>query len=159
MLKKSDSGTEKGENNENVIIDDHDLPIIYVITPTYKRPVQKAELTRLCNTFLLVPNLHWILVEDAEAKTDLVANFLRKCGVSFTHLNEPTPTEMKLKPGEKKWKKPRGVLQRNLGLQWIRQHVKRGDGGVIYFADDDNTYSLELFVEMRYTKKVPVICF
>ena len=32
---------------------DKSVPTIYVITPTYKRPIQKAELTRLCHTFLL----------------------------------------------------------------------------------------------------------
>ena len=32
---------------------DKSVPTIYVITPTYYRPVQKAELTRLCHTFLL----------------------------------------------------------------------------------------------------------
>ena len=31
---------------------DMSVPTIYVITPTYYRPVQKAELTRLCHTFL-----------------------------------------------------------------------------------------------------------
>ncbi|OCT56809.1 hypothetical protein XELAEV_18004392mg [Xenopus laevis] len=41
------------------------LPMIYAITPTYSRPVQKGELTRLANTFRLVPRLHWILVEDS----------------------------------------------------------------------------------------------
>jgi len=44
------------------------VPIIYVITPTYTRPVQKAELTRLQNTLKHVPSLHWILVEDADSK-------------------------------------------------------------------------------------------
>ena len=44
---------------------------IYVITPTYTRPVQKAELTRLATVFVMVPNLHWIVVEDARHKTNL----------------------------------------------------------------------------------------
>ena len=44
---------------------------IYVITPTYSRPVQKAELTRLASVFLMVPNLHWIVVEDSPRKTNL----------------------------------------------------------------------------------------
>ena len=29
-------------------------------------------------------------------------------------------------------------------------------GGVLYFADDDNTYSIKLFEEMRHTKGVSV---
>ena len=73
--------------------------MIYAITPTYRRPVQKAELTRLCHTFLLVPNFHWILVEDAKVKSKLVTNFLRDCGVTYTHLNIPTPPDLKLKVG------------------------------------------------------------
>ncbi|KAF6112844.1 beta-1,3-glucuronyltransferase 2 [Phyllostomus discolor] len=48
------------------------LPTIYAITPTYSRPVQKAELTRLANTFRQVAQLHWILVEDAVARTELM---------------------------------------------------------------------------------------
>ena len=50
-------------------VNDQSMPIIYAITPTYARPQQKAELTRLCNVFLLVPNLHWILIEDSKGKS------------------------------------------------------------------------------------------
>lgn len=50
---------------------------------------------------------------------------------------------------ESNWKKPRGVQQRNTALQWIRNNLKAGeDRGVIYFADDDNTYGLEVFDEV-----------
>merc|ERR1712226_241732 len=60
---------------------DPKLPWVYAITPTYARDVQKAELTRLCNVLLMVPNLHWIIVEDSPEKTGLVTRFLRNCGV------------------------------------------------------------------------------
>jgi hypothetical protein len=57
---------------------------------------------------------------------------------------------------DKNWAKPRGVHQRNAGLHWIRDTFRKIPSnqieGVIYFADDDNTYSLELFEEMRHTK-------
>jgi len=43
-----------------------DLPVIYLITPTHTRPVQKAELTRLKNTLKHILSLHCILVEDAK---------------------------------------------------------------------------------------------
>lgn len=133
------------------------VPVIYAITPTYARPVQKAELTRLMNTFLNVPNFHWIVIEDAAEKSLLVSNLLKRSGLKYTHLNQPTPSEYKLKPKDPNWLKPRGVLQRNKGLSWLRENIdgNRVDG-VVYFADDDNTYDLQLFEEMRFTKKVSV---
>lgn len=35
--------------------------------------------------------------------------------------------------------RPRGVSNRNCGLNWLRKHAV---DGVFYFADDDNTYDL-----------------
>ena len=41
---------------------------------------------------------------------------------------------------------PKGVSNRNKGLEWI---LKFGvDDAVVYFADDDNTYDLRLFNEV-----------
>lgn len=133
------------------------FPPIYVITPTHSRPVQLAELKRLQSVFLMVPNLHWILVEDAEQKTKLVTDFLARSGLSFTHLNVATPEKMKLKTKDPHWSKPRGVEQRNAGISWLRDKLKKPDApGVVYFADDDNTYSLDLFEMIRTTRKVSV---
>ncbi|KAL3874991.1 hypothetical protein ACJMK2_037935 [Sinanodonta woodiana] len=137
--------------------DTSDLPIIYVITPTYARLEQKAELTRLLYTLQHVINLHWIVVEDSETKTQLVTRFLQKSKLSYTHLNVPTPEEYKLAATDPNWLKPRGVLQRNAGLKWLRDNFNPSTGkGVVYFADDDNTYDLLLFEEMRFTRKVSV---
>lgn len=44
--------------------------------------------------------------------------------------------------------KPRGVSNRNRGLQWIRANATKG---VLYFADDDNTYDIALFDEVIYS--------
>ncbi|XP_039202645.1 galactosylgalactosylxylosylprotein 3-beta-glucuronosyltransferase 2 isoform X2 [Crotalus tigris] len=133
------------------------LPLIYAITPTYSRPVQKAELTRLANTFRQVAHLHWILVEDSAIGTELVSRFAagldRRGGPPCTHLHVLTPRRYK-RPGQ-----PRATEQRNAGLAWIRQrhqHLPAPQPGVLFFADDDNTYSLELFEEMRTTRKVSV---
>lgn len=50
---------------------------------------------------------------------------------------------------EPNWVKPRGVIQRNLALDWIRNNLNsESNKGVVYFADDDNAYSLELFQEV-----------
>lgn len=46
---------------------------------------------------------------------------------------------------KKKGPKPRGVSNRNRGLQWLRANAT---SGVFYFADDDNTYDIELFHEV-----------
>lgn len=126
------------------------LPVIYAITPTYSRAVQKAELTRLSNTFRQVPQLHWIVVEDSSSRTELVSRFLARCGVPYTHLNIFTPKRFK------RTGMPRATEQRNLALGWLRQHRSLKDAGVVFFADDDNTYSLELFEEMRSTRRVAV---
>ncbi|XP_054263194.1 galactosylgalactosylxylosylprotein 3-beta-glucuronosyltransferase I-like [Macrosteles quadrilineatus] len=136
---------------------DPDLPVIYAITPTYARPVQKAELTRLSHTLMLVQNLHWIVVEDSDHKTALVSSLLTETHLNFTHLYEQTPAEWKHKPKEPNWVKPRGVLQRNKALAWLRANLNAEvDRGVVYFADDDNAYSLQLFNEMRLTREVSV---
>ena len=48
--------------------------------------------------------------------------------------------------------KPRGVSNRLAGLQWIADF---GDpNGVIFFLDDDNTFDIRLFDEIRKTKQV-----
>ncbi|CAK8682986.1 unnamed protein product [Clavelina lepadiformis] len=126
-----------------------DLPVIYAVTPTYTRWTQKADLTRLAQTLLHVPNLHWIVVEDAERKTPLVTKFLKYSGLQYTHLNSKTDANYKLKADDPNWLLPRGVAQRNVGLSWIRKNVPPSTSGVLYLMDDDNTYSLKLFEEMR----------
>ena len=132
--------------------DDSQIPTIYVITPTYTRFTQKADLTRLSQTFLHVPKLHWILVEDSDKKTDLVSRFLANCGVKYTHLAVRTPKELITKEGDPRWLKARGVEQRNLGLKWIRQNFKNDMKGVVYFGDDDNTYDLKIFEQVSIFK-------
>ncbi|ETE61986.1 Galactosylgalactosylxylosylprotein 3-beta-glucuronosyltransferase 3, partial [Ophiophagus hannah] len=133
-----------------------ETPVIYVVTPTYARLVQKAELVRLSQTLMHVKNLHWIVVEDSPSKTQLVSELLLQSKLPFTHLHAETPKEHKRKETDPNWLKPRGVEQRNLALQWLREHRKLPDTGVVYFADDDNTYSLRLFDEIRSTQRVSV---
>ena len=158
-------------------------PTIYVVTPTHTRLTQKADLTRLMYTLRHVSRLHWVLVEDHLHKTEMVQRMLNTSGLSYTHLNIATPRNSstvkmsKFRGTEKDWrtsseyktsgKRPvdnnstemirRGVTQRNEGLRWLRQHTGRGgDVGVVYFADDDNTYDVRLFSLMRQTRAVSV---
>ena len=141
MARKMGSVAQMGRRNT-------DLPIIYAVTPTYKRFTQKADLTRLSQTFMHIPNFHWIVVEDAEKTSDVVKNLLDIKKVKYTHLAVKTQARLLKKEHDPHWKKHRGVDQRNFGLKWIRENVKETHG-VVYFADDDNTYDIEIFAEVR----------
>lgn len=72
---------------------------------------QKAELTRLATVFKSLPNVHWIIVEDADTRTTLVSNFLRNSGLNHTQLLSVTPPEVKLREKDPNWLKPRGENQ------------------------------------------------
>ena len=136
---------------------DQSLPTIYCITPTYYRPTQKADLTRLCQTLQHVWNFHWIVVEDSEYKTDLVSRFLERCGVTYTHFAVRTSPHLRRKSESPRWHVPRGMEQRNKGLEWVRRNFDaKTMKGVVYFADDDNTYDVEIFRKMRHTKAVSI---
>lgn len=106
---------------------------------------------------MLQPNVHWIVVEDATATSELVSRLLTRSGLAArsTQLNVKTPADFKLGAKDPNWSKPRGVEQRNAGLAWVRQRLAAGNSAtaasahsVVYFMDDDNTYSLELFEQM-----------
>ncbi|XP_065880912.1 probable beta-1,4-xylosyltransferase IRX9H [Euphorbia lathyris] len=110
---------------------------LIVITPTYNRALQAYFLNRLGQVLRLVqPPLLWIVVEMKSASME-TAEILRKTGVMYRHLVcEKNSTTAK----------DRGVHQRNTALEHIERH--RLDG-VVYFADDDNVYSLDLFESLR----------
>lgn len=99
-------------------------------------------------------------MEDSDTKTRLVARLLSgnsTCKVKSTHLNIRTRPDLRLGPNDPNWRKNRGVEQRNLALNWLREmatagklpgnEVDRGRG-VVYFGDDDNTYDLTVFDEV-----------
>ena len=54
---------------------------------------------RLAQTILLLPYLHWIIVEDAADNSKLVKNLLANYGLEerSTLLHAKTPTDFKLK--------------------------------------------------------------
>jgi len=137
-----------GIKNDNLLCsslrDNGRLPTIYIITPTYKRPEQIPDLTRLSQTLMHVPSIMWLVIEDAEALSPQVAALLRRSGVRYVHMIAPMPKDQ-----QKKKVKARGVSNRNKGLQWIRENYV-DTRGVVYFGDDDNTYDLRLFDEVSF---------
>ena len=127
------------------------IPIIYFITPTYARIEQVAELTRLSQTLLNVQNLVWIIVEDSKSCSSIVGSILfgNRERIPYVHLTSPMPEMYK-----SEFFKPRGVSSRNAAVKWIIDQEMILPPGVAYFGDDDNTYDLKLFEEIRLTKKV-----
>jgi len=139
---------EKEQPGSSALTKDKKVPTIYFITPTYKRPEQIPDLTRLAQTLMHVPSLLWLLIEDAEVLNPKLAEIARRSGIPFVHLIAPMPKEE-----QKKKVKARGVSNRNRGLEWIREN-NADPRGVIYFGDDDNTYDLRVFEEIRSVIKI-----
>lgn len=71
--------------------------------------------------------------------------YCRRTGLPYTHISSPKPYVYR---GSNF---PRGVANRRAALSWLRDNVQEG---VLYFGDDDNTLELQLFEEIRTTKKV-----
>ncbi|VDD77741.1 unnamed protein product [Mesocestoides corti] len=118
---------------------------IYAITPTYRRSNQIPELTRLCTVFTVAGNIRWIVVEDANRKSGNLSHFLHECGVPHVHLNATSAKSKRL---------IRGSNQRNEALRWLRGNIRPNqERGVVYFADDDNTYHPDLFAEIRTLRR------
>lgn len=70
--------------------------------------------------------------------------------LQFSHFTSLSPLIPPSSPGRasRRYKgasKPRGVSNRNAGLKWLKTHASEG---VIYFADDDNTYDYRIFQEV-----------
>ena len=162
LLEDGDRGGRHREKND-------DLPVIYVVTPTYARVVQKADLTRLANTLLHVRRLHWIVVDDAASKAALVTRLLQRSGIAaYEHLCARTPVKYQRNETDRHPARifPKGVEQRNAGIKWIRNRIWSSSSssassssssspstsrfhGVVYFADDDNAYDLQIFEEVN----------
>jgi len=131
-------------------------PTIFFVTPSARRPSQKADLTRLAQTLARINNLHWVVVEDAEKPSPFIDDLIERLKMKAIHLNERTPADKRLSEDDPGWKMPKGVEQRNAALQWIRTNHVTWAKGVVYFGDDDNTYDWRLFSEIRTINRVGV---
>lgn len=56
------------------------LPTIYFVTPTYPRREQIAEITRLGQTLMHIPKLHWIVADDYDACNMFLDQLLQRFG-------------------------------------------------------------------------------
>ncbi|CAI9784893.1 unnamed protein product [Fraxinus pennsylvanica] len=115
--------------------------LLIIVTPTYARPLQAYYMSRLANTLKLIkhPSL-WIVVEMKSQSAE-IADLLRKTGVMYRHLVSDNNSIDKIE---------RAVHLRNVALSHIETHRLNG---IVYFADDDNIYSIDLFNQMRQIRQ------
>lgn len=59
---------------------------IYVITPTYRRPEQIADMTRMAQTLMLVRDIHWLVIEDTHVKSEQLSSLLQSFGIRYNYL-------------------------------------------------------------------------
>lgn len=112
--------------------------LLIIVTPTYARPFQAYYLNRLAQTLKQIPPpLLWLVVDMGSQSTETADILRRNGGVMYRHLVcNKNLTDMK----------DRSVHQRNEALFHIETH--RLDG-IVYFADGENIYSIDLFVHLR----------
>lgn len=115
--------------------------LLILVTPTYAHPFQAYNLNRLAHTLKLVPPpLLWIVVEMTSQSAE-TTDILRRTGIMYRHLVcDKNLTDVR----------DRSVHQRNIALSHIETH--RLDG-IIYFADEGNVYSTDLFEQMRQIRR------
>ncbi|KAL5231060.1 hypothetical protein ABZP36_029836 [Zizania latifolia] len=126
--------------------------LVLIVTPTRARPLQAYYLRRLAHTLRLAPSpLLWLVVESGEATRETAA-LLRGCGVMYRHLSSPAP-DAPQDPRRRGRRQQRPIdtraRQRNAALDHIEHHRLHG---IVYFADEDNVYSLDLFYHLRHIR-------
>ncbi|GJP35738.1 hypothetical protein CLOM_g20267 [Closterium sp. NIES-68] len=133
-------------------------PRLILVTPTYTRAFQAAYVTELTHTLRLVPPpLTWIVVESGNKTAETAMLLNRTAGYCAAEETGGCRTldYVHIATGDsedQRWF--RGVGQRNLALEYIEQ---QGLEGVVYFMDDDNTYALQLFDELRKIRRIGVL--
>lgn len=88
------------------------LKRIYFITPTYDRLNQRVDMLRLANTLHSIENLLWLVVEDANAPSQYLREYLESTGIPFVHLAVRYSHNNR---GH------RGVVQRNMALNYLEE--------------------------------------
>lgn len=125
--------------------------IFYLITATVPRLLQIAELNRLAQLVLLIPNSMWVIVEDNEFITEQVLEVIYDYGLSDRafQIASATPEDHKAKH----WCE--GLAQRNAGLLWVRNMINDNlnNKAIVYFLEEGYTHTLRLFQEMTQIER------
>ena len=113
---------------------------LLLVTTTYSSPHQLTMLLHLSSDHFKAQragSVLWIVVEDAAVPNATIRAALSRTGVPHVYL-ACGPTRRK------------GHAQRNLAYAYIRRRKLRG---VVYNADDDNSYAPALWNELRTVRR------
>uniref|UniRef100_A0A0D6R8M4 Glycosyltransferases n=1 Tax=Araucaria cunninghamii TaxID=56994 RepID=A0A0D6R8M4_ARACU len=135
---------ERVQQEQRMIYGVRDWRPVIVITPTYLRTFQSVHLTGLMHTLMLVPGkVVWIVVEAGGVSNETSA-LLHKTGLDVIHVgfNERMPVS---------WE-DRHRMEVRMRVQGLRVVREKKMDGIVLFADDSNTHSLELFDEIQSVK-------
>ena len=162
----NDIDSNNNNNNNNL----SSSTTIFIITPTYNRTTQRPDLIRLEQTLRLVPNIVWMVIEEWNRTSTFVVDLLQRTPVRHVHLLAPV----------QKSRVGRGFINRKCAFEWLREQARLAKeelynaasdndnvikktvkinnikltNGIIYMADDDNSYDLRVFEEIRTTRVV-----
>ena len=96
-------------------------------------------------------------MEGSTRQSPLVKALLSDCKVQTVHLTVPRhmlPSGGSNSNGDDSkygvYALRRGAREKNVGLQWIREHCEENCTGVVYFMDDESKYDTRLFEMVRY---------
>ncbi|KAG8064219.1 hypothetical protein GUJ93_ZPchr0004g39636 [Zizania palustris] len=116
---------------------DHGDKLLIVVTPTRARPSQAYYLSRMGHTLRLVdPPVLWIVVQAGKPTPEAAAT-LRRTAVMHRYVGccDKLNASIDYRPH-----------QMNAALEVVENH--RLDG-IVYFADEEGVYSLQLFDHIR----------
>ena len=133
----------KSTESTPVTVNKHQEKTLFLITPTYTRGTQLAELTIMASSLAPVKNVVWIIVEQFR-QSHHVTEFLSTCNTTHYHIVGKTR---------------RGNLcngLRNSALEFMRRYRNVFKDGVIHFANTDRVYSPSAFEEMRKVEHVGI---
>lgn len=113
---------------------------LIIVTPTYTNSKRTFFISECIKVFKNIPNLIWVLCEDADGIDIEINEMLTKSCITYKYLSfGPT--------------KDKGNEQRNVCYEYI---VNNDINGIIYNADDDNQYEMKLFDEIKKTKNISI---
>eukprot|EP00252_Welwitschia_mirabilis_P009979 TRINITY_DN22984_c0_g1_i1.p1 TRINITY_DN22984_c0_g1~~TRINITY_DN22984_c0_g1_i1.p1 ORF type:complete len:524 (+),score=64.25 TRINITY_DN22984_c0_g1_i1:248-1819(+) len=135
---------ERVQQEQRKIYGVKDWRTVIVITPTYVRTFQSVHLTGLMHTLMLVPGkVVWIVVEAGGVSNE-TSRLVSSSGVEVIHVGfgQRMPVS---------WE-GRHRMEARMRIEGLRIVRERMLDGIVMFADDSNTHSLELFDEIQSVK-------